>query len=244
MNIINTSNTALILALLLNHLQITSFHQFSFIIQQILHTLHNTKVMSHRWIMPTLSLFQRISNHCIRQITRITLQLRQSNFTPLLLRSQMSKLIFNRLLHILWIQITHNIQQDIIRTIMRPMPSLDIIPIPLLDQTFLSNGETLCQSILTMECTQYLTFDTIFNGVDHGHFREDGLTFLFDTGGITSCLHDIAQCIKCHGEHGLGGAEGSSVGTVGGTCGVKDGVMEIGVGVGLTSGAEETFTFA
>ena len=146
----------------------------------------------------------------------------------------MAELILNNLLRLGRVDIANDVQQNIVGTVMRPMPRLDIGRLPTANELLLPNGEALGQPILPMQSRQNLALHPILNGVDHGHLRQDRCSFLLQPGRLDAGLHHIAQRIEGHGEHGdVAPRRG------GGTGGVEDGVMEIGVGIGLGAGTEQ-----
>mmetsp|Transcript_5020 Transcript_5020/g.7651 ORF Transcript_5020/g.7651 Transcript_5020/m.7651 type:complete len:202 (-) Transcript_5020:1025-1630(-) len=132
-----------------------------------------TPLMLDRRIMPTLPGLNHIfpSHNRICQITSHWLEFLQFNLLPLLLRRNMPKLFFNHVLRFIGVDIPDNVQQYIIRSIMRPVPRLDIIRLPGANETFLPNWESFREPIFPMKRGENLTFNPILNGIDHGHFR-------------------------------------------------------------------------
>mmetsp|Transcript_11841 Transcript_11841/g.15651 ORF Transcript_11841/g.15651 Transcript_11841/m.15651 type:complete len:205 (+) Transcript_11841:372-986(+) len=194
--------------------------------------------MSGGGIMPTLSCLDRGSNHRIGQFRGLLFQFGNFNLGRLFFRGQVSKFILNDFFCFGRINISHKVQQHIVRTVVSTVPCTNIIVLPIINQNFLSNGEPFGQSIFTVKSGKDLTFDTVFNRIDHGHFTQDGGTFLFQAGRFDTCFHDIDKGVQGHGEHW-----GIPPGCFNRTGGIKDGMMKIRVGIGLRPGPKETFAF-
>lgn len=67
------------------------------------------------------------------------------------------------------------------------------------------------------------------------------MTFFFESGGFDTGFHDVAEGVEGHGEHGGWLTAGTGCGDR--TRGVEYGMVEIGIGIGLTACPEESFSF-
>mmetsp|Transcript_25156 Transcript_25156/g.55164 ORF Transcript_25156/g.55164 Transcript_25156/m.55164 type:complete len:253 (+) Transcript_25156:1140-1898(+) len=90
-----------------------------------------------------------------------------------------------------------------------------------------------------MERGQNLAFYSIFNGVDHGHFRQNSGSFFFQSRSLGSGLHNIHESVQCHGKHWH-----VPTGCFHRTDCIKYGVMEIGIGIGLRPSSKKKFTLS
>mmetsp|Transcript_10219 Transcript_10219/g.20458 ORF Transcript_10219/g.20458 Transcript_10219/m.20458 type:complete len:216 (+) Transcript_10219:2966-3613(+) len=196
-------------------------------------TRRDTPVVPNRRIMPALRSLHGPTNNGIGKLRGFLLELRESYLRRLLLGRNVSKLILNDTLRLGGVDIANYVKQNVVRPVVRPVPRLDIILLPAADETLLPDGEALGESVLPVQGGENLALDAIFDSVDHGHLRKDGRAFLLQTRWLHPRLHDVAQRVKGHGEHGNVAPGGGC-----GTGGVKDGVMKIGIGIRLRPSAK------
>ena len=179
-------------------------------------------------VMPALRGLDRPANNRIGKVGRLLLQLRNLDLGRLLVGQNMSEFVIDHPLRVGRVDISHNVEQDVVRPVVGPVPGLDIVLPPGANQTLFANGEALGQSVLPVQRRQDLALNAVLDGVDHGHLRQDRRSLLLQPGGFDPCLHDVAQGVEGHGEHGDVSARG------GGRAGrIEHRVVEVGVGVGL-----------
>mmetsp|Transcript_5615 Transcript_5615/g.11571 ORF Transcript_5615/g.11571 Transcript_5615/m.11571 type:complete len:312 (-) Transcript_5615:719-1654(-) len=199
----------------------------------------HTPVVSDGWEMPRLRRFHRtiVEGGC--QIKSFLPKGRNGNIRRLLVRGNVSKLFLNGFHGLGRVNISHQVQQNIVRSVVRPVPGAHVIIFPIANEHFLANGKAFGQSVLSVQSAQNLAFDAIFNRIDHCHFTQNGRPFFFQSRRFHAGFHDILQGIQGHGQHGH-----IASGCHDGARRVKHRVMKIRVGIGLRARSKQSFSLA
>ena len=161
------------------------------------------------------------------------------NFGRLSIGIEVTKLVGNELFGLLDVNVSDEVQEDIVGSVMRAMPGTNVFRLPRANQGFLANGKALGETILPVQGRENLTLDPILNGVDHGHFGEDRRSFLLQPRRLDPGFHDIDEGIEGHGQHG-----NVAPWRLHRTGRIKDRVMKVGVGIGLRSSPKQALSFA
>mmetsp|Transcript_4843 Transcript_4843/g.14003 ORF Transcript_4843/g.14003 Transcript_4843/m.14003 type:complete len:266 (-) Transcript_4843:539-1336(-) len=108
-------------------------------------------IVSHGWVMPTLRRLDRSSYNSFGQVAGHVLDFLQSNLRSLLFCRKSSKLFRNDLFGLVGVDVSHQIQENVVGSVMLSVPRFDIVGVPSTNERLLSDRESFGETILTVK---------------------------------------------------------------------------------------------